>query len=986
MQKSSSLRTALITHITLAALLPLLVVGLLSLILFARSLTAEIEFKNQALARSLAGEVERFLDEPMAVLAQTETLLGSRLIQVQRQIDVLLASIIDNYPYFESVLVLDRDGRVQHLSPRDSEYLGLNMSGQPFIRAAREAGFPVWSQTFISLQSAQPTVALSRPMANGMIVGFMNLQALSQIAGKASSGREGYTIITDRNGIVIAHPQRRFVSERINMRHLPAVQKGLQGNEATFEGIDDGIAVLTSVAVVPHTGWLVLFIQSKQIAFVHLRKNMGLLALGLLVTLVLAVCLALLILRRTLRPLSNLVAVANRVSDGDYQLAMPLSGYQEINELSEDLNRMVQAVQEREAQIRESRQRLQGIMDHAPAAIFIKDAKGRYLLVNRGGERIFGRKARALIGQTDADIFPAEIAAAIQDSDDRVLKHQESIEIEEALPFQEGRAHFLMTKFPIRNPYDDTINLCGIATDISVRKRTEKALRASERRYRVLFESAGDGIYVYDFEGRIKDINQVCCDYLGYDQPTCLTLKLSQIMAPEIARQLPERIEEVRRAGQVVRESVLVRRDGTSLPIESHSRLVDFDGQPAILAVIRDISKRKQAEADKNRMQAQLHQAAKMEAIGTLAGGIAHDFNNILSAIIGYTEITLNDLKGDALVRRNLKAVLQAGNRAKDLVQQILTFSRRTEAEKKPLQVKVLIKETLNLMRASLPATIEIKSDFDSEALVMGDPTQIHQVLMNLCSNAGYAMQAQGGVLSVRLRDVTLDRSTAAEYQLPAGDFLELRVRDTGVGIAPENRPRIFDPFFTTKEKGSGTGMGLSVVHGIVENHGGAVRVNSEEGQGTEFLILFPRIRKQLEEKGTPAADLPRGHEHILLVDDERSLIEVGRQMLTRLGYAVTTQTDSLETLKLLEESTIQFDLLITDLTMPHLTGDSLAREAKRRHPRLPVILCTGYRQDLDAIRLVETGVDAVVAKPFRIAEMATVVRETLDRQLERSA
>jgi CheY-like chemotaxis protein len=385
-------------------------------------------------------------------------------------------------------------------------------------------------------------------------------------------------------------------------------------------------------------------------------------------------------------------------------------------------------------------------------------------------------------------------------------------------------------------------------------------------------------------------------------------------------------------------------------------------------------------------MQAQLHQAAKMEAIGTLAGGIAHDFNNILSAIIGYTEITLYDLQGDALVRRNLKAVLQAGNRARDLVQQILTFSRRSEAEKKPLQVKVLIKEALKLMRASLPATIEIKSDCESDALIMGDPTQIHQVLMNLCSNAGYAMQAQGGLLRVRLRDVSLDRSTAAEYHLPAGDFLELRVQDTGVGIAPENRARIFEPFFTTKEKGSGTGMGLSVVHGIVENHGGAVRVKSEVGQGTEFLILFPRIRKPLEEKGGPAAELPRGQEHILLVDDERSLVEVGRQMLTRLGYTVTTQTDSLKTLKLLEAATIPFDMLITDLTMPHLTGDNLARETKRRHPRLPVILCTGYRQDLDDMQLVESGVDAVVPKPFRIAEMAAVIRETLDRRLAQSA
>jgi CheY-like chemotaxis protein len=333
-------------------------------------------------------------------------------------------------------------------------------------------------------------------------------------------------------------------------------------------------------------------------------------------------------------------------------------------------------------------------------------------------------------------------------------------------------------------------------------------------------------------------------------------------------------------------------------------------------------------------------------------------------------------------VRRNLKAVLQAGHRARDLVQQILTFSRRTETEMKPLQVKVLVKEALKLMRATLPATIEIRSETDSDALIMGDPTQIHQVLMNLCTNAGQAMRADGGVLHVGLREVALDREAAHEYQLSPGSYLELCVRDTGVGIAPENRERIFEPFFTTKEKGSGTGMGLSVVHGIVENHHGSVRVASQEGRGAAFTILFPIIEKPLDDQNPTATELPRGREHILLVDDEFTLVEMGRQMLTRLGYRVTTQCDSLETLKLLEPETIPYDLLITDLTMPRMTGDHLAREAKRRHPRLPVILCTGYRQDLDGDPSPLQAVDAVVPKPFRIAVLAAQIREILDGQV----
>jgi len=376
----------------------------------------------------------------------------------------------------------------------------------------------------------------------------------------------------------------------------------------------------------------------------------------------------------------------------------------------------------------------------------------------------------------------------------------------------------------------------------------------------------------------------------------------------------------------------------------------------------------------------QLRQAQKMEAIGTLAGGIAHDFNNILSAIIGYTEISKVKLGPESDVHKELNEVYSAGIRAKDLVSQILAFSRQGEQEFFPLILHPIAKEALKLLRSSIPATIEIKQDIHKCGTVMADATQIHQVMMNLCTNAYHAMEAEGGELEVGLRDVELGEQDVVPYpELNPGPFIQLTVSDTGSGMPPSIVERIFEPYFTTKEKGLGTGMGLSVVHGIVTSHGGAISVESEPGAGSTFHVYLPRVERKNEKKTDQDKPLPKGNERILIVDDEKPLAELGRQMLVKLGYGVVAMTDSLESLELFREDPDRFDLVITDMTMPHLTGDKLAKELMMIRPDIPIIISTGFSKQMDEDRAKEMGIKAFAMKPLVMRDLANTVRDVLD-------
>jgi signal transduction histidine kinase/ActR/RegA family two-component response regulator len=429
------------------------------------------------------------------------------------------------------------------------------------------------------------------------------------------------------------------------------------------------------------------------------------------------------------------------------------------------------------------------------------------------------------------------------------------------------------------------------------------------------------------------------------------------------------------------------RKDGSTVWMENIVKAIRGpDGKiVGMHGVSRDITERRIAEEEKTRLQSQLQQVQKMESIGTLAGGIAHDFNNILGIIVGNTELAMDDIPEWHPARHNLGEIRTASMRARDVVKRILAFSRQSPQEMKPVRISPIIKESLKLLRSSIPTTIEIHQNISIELdTVYADPTQIDQVFINLCTNATHAIGEKGGVLEVSLRHIEMDECSTIHYHdLFPGKYVRLTVSDTGHGIEPKILDRIFEPYFTTKNVGEGSGMGLSVVHGIVKTHGGYLLVNSKLGKGTTFQVFFPYIESKPEPEIEITVEIPRGKEKILFVDDEKAMVDAIRPMIERLGYKVTARTSSIEALEAFRANPDRYDLVITDFTMPNMTGMELAQELLKLRSDILIILCTGYSEHINEDKAKRSGIRAFVMKPVVLGDIANTIRKVLDQEKE---
>ncbi|MDQ1333223.1 MAG: hypothetical protein QG552_173 [Thermodesulfobacteriota bacterium] len=518
------------------------------------------------------------------------------------------------------------------------------------------------------------------------------------------------------------------------------------------------------------------------------------------------------------------------------------------------------------------------------------------------------------------------------------------------------------------------------AEDQTERKRSERELRESEERYRSLFEHSKDAILLTNPDGSILDANPAACEMFGRSLEEIRSLGrngLVDMTGPHLQAPLSERM----RKGSEMAEITMLRANGDKFPVEITSAVfVDSSRQQKTSMIIRDITERVQAQEEQKRLEAQVRRAQRMEAISTLAGGIAHDFNNILSAVMGYAQLAQMKLGRESKPYADLKEVVQSANRAKLLIRQILAVGRSQDQERQSMQLKYIVKEALSLLRSTLPSTIEIRETYDKDiGIIDADPTQMHQVLMNLCTNAAYAMEKSGGILEVNLRNAEFGTRNV-ELDLGPGGYLRLTVSDTGCGMTPEIIAKIFEPYFSTKEKGMGTGLGLSVVHGIVSQHGGVMTVESEPGKGSKFHVYLPLSQAEEQrpwpEEETPA---PTGDERILFIDDEAALARMGKEMLQRLGYEVTSMTSSIEALALFRKDPKQFDLVITDTTMPHMPGDILAQEMMTIRPDIPIIICTGHSERMSLEKAKEMGIKAFLMKPMVMRDLAETVRKALD-------
>jgi PAS domain S-box-containing protein len=623
---------------------------------------------------------------------------------------------------------------------------------------------------------------------------------------------------------------------------------------------------------------------------------------------------------------------------------------------------------------------LSALEDHA----YIFDRQGRFTFANKPLLDLLGITLEEIVGKNFYDLkYPDELAALLQRQVQQVFETKEKLVDEKPFTDTAGKEGWYEYIFSPGFGADGTVDsVVGSSRDVTERRNRAEELRASEKRFRALFEQMAVGVAQVDaITGFHLQVNQRLCDIVGRDQQEMSQINAAMITHPDDVARYEEMNGKMRTGAlrEFTMEKRLLRKDNSEVWVQATVSATWAPGEvPDHFTVItQDITGRKKLEE-------QFRQAQKMDAIGTLAGGIAHDFNNILASVQGYTELAQMITKDNANAQTYLGSVLQASRRAAGLVRQILTFSRQQPLERVPVVLLPIVIEALDLLRATIPTTIAFDLSLASDApMVLADATQVHQILMNLGTNAWHAMRDRVGRLKVTLERYEIDdRRHASQLRLRPGTYARISVEDTGTGMDEATMSRIFDPFFTTKKKDEGTGLGLAMVHGIMETHDGVVTVQSQPGKGTVFQLYFPEYLGKAIETASEDKRTPRGKgERVLFVDDEEPLAEIGKSALAALGYTVETATRPEAALAMIATDREGFDLVLTDLTMPEMTGIQFAAEVWRTRPELPVILLTGYSALLTPERVEELGFSTLLLKPMSLNSLGIAVHSALSEK-----
>ena len=765
----------------------------------------------------------------------------------------------------------------------------------------------------------------------------------------------------------------------------------------TSDGVSEKLYPKTSyVKLFEPWGWVIgtgIYIDDVYQHMAQLKRAVMIVALGILF---IALLVTLLMMRTITRPIHNLVGFANAVSLG--HLKTPVKG-RFTGEMRALKDALVKMVAELESRMRESENRAREAMaarqalrkseekyrlmfENAPLGVLHFDENGAIAACNDIFVNIIGSTREALIGLKMLELPDKRLVAAVSEA------------LAGRTGTYEGEYHSVTADkvTPVRGLFapfaeggGEASGGVGIIEDISERKQAEDALRKSEEKYRLLVENAQEAIFVAQ-DGKFRFVNVQTCELTGYGSEDLLHAPFQSFIHEQDQQLVLDR--HYRRMQGLSPEPVytfrVLHRSGAVRWTELKSVAIEWEGRPATLNFLSDVTEKRQAEAVREKLQRQLRQAQKMEALGTLTGGVAHDFNNILSIIMGYTELVQSEIPEYHPASKGLNEIKTASLRARDVIRQLLTFSRKDEEAQTVQDIGLIIKEGMRMMHSTIPASIEIREQISRDLpRVAANPTQIHQLIVNLCKNAADAMLEKGGTLAVTLEGAALSEiPPELDPELAPGEYVRLTVGDTGCGISPEQLERIFDPYFTTKAVDKGTGLGLSVVLGIVKSHGGGIRVNSRPGEGTRFEIFFPVASEAAAEPEAPVHEtLPTGTERILFLDDETSVVDLNKLRLEKLGYEVAIATDPETALRMIREAPGAFDLVITDMTMPKMTGDDLSREILNIRPGMKIILCTGYSEKMSEERARGIGIARYIEKPVDMATLANAARAVLDEK-----
>jgi PAS domain S-box-containing protein len=666
--------------------------------------------------------------------------------------------------------------------------------------------------------------------------------------------------------------------------------------------------------------------------------------------------------------------------------------YEEFEKLAHSANDMIKARMQAKSALVENEKKYRLIVENLNDLIIKLDCDKKLIFASQTYCDLYEKTEKEVLNQTFVSLAMETEREAVGNALNNLDKPPYTAYHEEGTLTKLGHRWIAWSSRAVLNSENQPVEYVAVGRDITEKRQAQDASKENQAWLQHILDSIQAGVVVIDFEThKILELNRAAVEMIGTDKQKIVNRTCHNYICPNDMGKCP-----VTDLGQCIDQSdrELITASGTHIPILKTVTRSRINGKEYLIESFLDMR-------DKKHLESMLLQAQKMEAIGTLAGGIAHDFNNILFPILGYAEMLIEEIPKDSPSRVRVKRIHSAGLRARDLVQQILAFSRQGENEPNLIKIQPIIKEALKLIRSTIPATISIDQQIEAQCgKVKADPTQIHQIIMNLTTNAYHAMAENGGKIEVCLREIEMAQEDLINKDLKNKDFINpdlihpdlihsemtpgpyacLTVTDTGIGMDRSLTEKIFDPFFTTKEKGKGTGMGLSVVHGVVKKMNGAIRVNSRLGSGTEFHVYLPIIKTVSDNnKRREDAPISGGTESVLLVDDEPDILTMEQQILERLGYQVTSCTGSMEALAVFRAGPDKFDLVITDMAMPNMPGDKLSAELINIRPDMPVLLCTGFSENMSEEKADSLGIKGLLLKPIAIQDLARKMREVLD-------